>query len=148
MANDLHALANRLEKRAEQIKVEASNAAVSAAMTIVGDLAFTTPVDTSEAVSNWQVTLGSPTSSNIAPHFPGELGSTRNASAAETIAQAKATLSGKKPGQPIYITNNTPYISDLNNGTSRQQPAGFVERAVLLGRLQLAKFRKRIIRGR
>ena len=59
MANDLHALANRLEKRAEQIKVEASNAAVSAAMTIVGDLAFTTPVDTSEAVSNCDIRLRS-----------------------------------------------------------------------------------------
>ncbi len=63
------------------------------------------------------------------------------ASAAETINQARAVLATKKPGQKIYITNNLPYIRRLNDGYSKQAPAGFVERAVLIGRKMRKNFK-------
>lgn len=141
MANDLLGLADRLERKAKSIEKSASQTAVDTALAIVGDLAYKTPVDTSEALSNWIVTLDSPATQRISPHYPGEGGSTQRASAAETINNAKAVLKNKKPGQTIFITNNAPYIRKLNDGSSAQAPAGFVERAALLGRKMIAKFK-------
>lgn len=141
MAKDLLSLAERLEKKAEAIDKAASETAVNAALAIVGDLAFKTPVDTSQAISNWTVTLDNPADSTAPPHFPGSQGSTYRQSAAETISNAKEVLKKKKPGQAIYITNNLPYIRRLNDGYSAQAPAGFVERAVLIGRKEAAKFK-------
>lgn len=134
-------LAKSLEDKAAEIEKAASKAAIDAALAIVGNLAYATPVDTSKALSNWQVTLDNPATTYIGPHSPGFNGSTYRASAAETIARAKAVLTAKKPGQPIYITNNAPYIVRLNDGYSGQAPAGFVERAVLIGRKQFQKFK-------
>lgn len=141
MAKGLLDLATSLEKKAKAIDEAASKLAVDTALTIVGDLAFKTPVDTSQALSNWIVTLETPSSDKIKPHFPGEGGSTQKASAAETINQARKITAGKKPGQRIFITNNLPYIRRLNDGYSKQAPAGFVERAVLIGRKMRKNFK-------
>ena len=141
MAKGLLDLATSLEKKAKAIDEAASKLAVDTALTIVGDLAFKTPVDTSQALSNWIVTLETPSSDKIKPHFPGEGGSTQRASAAETMNNARAILAKKKPGQKIYITNNLPYIRRLNEGYSKQAPAGFVERAVLIGRKMRKNFK-------
>lgn len=141
MAKGLLDLAASMERKAKAIDAAASQLAVETAQTIVGDLAFKTPVDTSQALSNWIVTLDSPSDNKIKPHFPGEGGSTQKASAAETINQARKVLSGKRPGQKIYITNNLPYIKRLNEGYSKQAPAGFVERSVLIGRKMKKKFK-------
>ena len=141
MAKGLLDLAASLEKKAKSIDEATSKLAVDTALTIVGDLAFKTPVDTSQALSNWIVTLETPSSDKIKPHFPGEGGSTQKASAAETTNQARKMLAGKKPGQRIFITNNLPYIRRLNDGYSKQAPAGFVERAVLIGRKMRKNFK-------
>jgi len=141
MAKSLLDLADRLEKKAKAIDEAASQNAVDTALAIVGDLAYKTPVDTSQALSNWIVTLESPSGQQIKPHFPGSQGSTQRASAAETLNLAKLVLRNKKPGQAIFITNNLPYIRRLNDGHSTQTPAGFVERAVLIGRKMRKKFK-------
>lgn len=132
MAKSLLDLAKRLEKKAASLDKAASDLSVKVATAIVLDLAHNTPVDTSKALSNWIVTLDKPSSERIEPHFRGEQGSTYRESAAETFDRAVQVLKVKKPGQKIFITNNVPYIRRLNEGYSRQQPAGFVERAVLI----------------
>ena len=141
MAKTLQDLANNVEKIAKEIELAASKLAIDVANAIVADLAYTTPVDTSNALSNWIVTLDSPATHEISPHVPGVLGSTQPQSAAETVSLAKATLQNKKPGQPIFITNNAPYIRYLDEGSSSQAPAGFVERTVAIGRQALKGFR-------
>jgi hypothetical protein len=139
MAGNLSSLAKNLRKRADELPKTASALAVKIAETIVGDLAHVTPVDTSQAISNWQTELNTPADAPIGPHYPGEKGSTYSASARETIDRAKATLKNKQPGEPIYLSNVLRYIKRLNEGSSSQAPAGFVERAVLLGRLAVEK---------
>lgn len=138
---DLSYLAKQLEERSKEINKAASDVAVKAALTIVGDLAYHTPVDTSKALSNWQVSLNAPVSGNIAPYFHGDKGSTQKASAGQTLEEAKRILESKQPGQPIYITNNLPYIKRLNDGYSKQAPSGFVERAILIARKVVEKFK-------
>jgi len=143
MAKTLLDLANSLEQRAAKLDSEACRVAVSVAETIIADLAYRTPVDTSQALSNWQVTLGSKVDNKIPPHYPGEGGSTRNSSAQATIDAGCNILRSKRPGVTIYISNVLPYIRRLNDGYSKQAPAGFVERAVLIGRKMIKKAKLR-----
>lgn len=138
MAN-LDDLANRLEAKAAQIDKAASVVATKVAMSIIDTLIQRTPVDTTAALSNWQVTLDSPYSSFRDPYVPGYLGYTAAASGREVRMAALAALEKKKPGQTIYITNNAPYIRALNSGTSKQDPGGFVEAAVLIARKYMPK---------
>jgi len=118
-----------------------SKLAIKVTVAIVTDLANVTPVDESTAISNWRVKLNTPVSDTpIRAHFLGSLGSTFGPSSAMTIDEAKETLQAKKPGQAIYLSNVLDYIRRLNEGSSTQAPAGYVERSVLLGRL--------VVRGR
>lgn len=127
-------LAKRLEKTAAGLDKQASDVAVKAATAILKDLVTVTPVDTSQALSNWQIGLGEAPSGKLPPYSPGLGGSTADKSAAAAIRAGIAILQKKKPGVTIFITNNLPYIRRLNDGYSKQAPAGFVERSALIGR--------------
>lgn len=141
-------LARRMEKAANSIEKQASAISVGVAETVVRSLVspppFGTPVDTSNAISNWQVGIGRPVSSDIQPYFEGQDGSTRGASANAAIAVAKSNLKRKKPGQSIFISNLADYIVDLDEGSSRQAPAGITDRAIMNGRAYLKKQKVRI----
>lgn len=143
MARSLLDLANDIDKLGGEISQAASDHAVKTALTIVGDLVYHTPVDTSQALSNWDVTIGAPMDDPHGPYVAGKHGSTQQQSAAQALNVAKETLKNKKPGEVIYIANNLPYIRRLNDGYSEQVPAGFIERAILLGRKTKAKFKLR-----
>jgi len=140
VANDLRTLGKRMNALADSIPKRANELKKKVVMTIVSDLAYSTPVDTSQAISNYQVNTVRPETA-IKAHFQGERGSTYQASARETIDRARTFLETVQPGQAVYISNVLPYIIPLNNGTSTQEPAGFIERAVLLGRKEIVKFR-------
>jgi hypothetical protein len=127
-------LANRMKSTRERLSAIGSDKAVLAANAIVRDLVTVTPVDTSQALSNWQVAIGSPVGNRIDAYFIGVHGSTQELSGASALAKARSILETKKPGQTIYISNVLPYIQRLNQGYSAQAPAGFVERAIIIGR--------------
>lgn len=96
---------------------------------VVANLREDTPRDTSWARSNWIGSKGSP-----APPLPeprgkpsaGDVAAARAAQAAGELAMASYKL---EQGS-LFATNNVPYIIPLNNGSSKQAGAGFVERAV------------------
>lgn len=134
MARSLLALADRMEALAAKISAETSKTAVNVATAILRELVYVTPVDTSAALSNWQVGIGEPPRSELPPYYPGSKGSTRGSSAQAAFSEGVAEMARKKPGEKIYISNNSPYIRELNDGSSRQAPAGFVERAEIVGK--------------
>jgi len=144
MSKTLADLAQRMDKVAASLTIEGSRCAIEVAMVVVRDLAYKTPVDTSAALSNWQGSLNAPILSEIEPHLPGSKGSTKIRSANATIESMKDVLNNKKPGETIFIANSVPYIGKLNQGSSRQEPAGFVERAALIGRRKVASFRMKL----
>lgn len=137
MPRNLNDLAASMEARAKKIQTAASDAAVKVALGILNTLVFRTPVDTSRALSNWQVSTDAPIGSYIQAYSPGYLGYTQLASAQSAISVGTMNLEKKKPGQTIYIVNNTPYIRGLNSGSSKQAPAGFVEASVLIARKKM-----------
>jgi hypothetical protein len=105
-----------------------------------------TPVDTSQALSNWQVGLNSPVDDRIPPLVPGQKGSTQAASSTAALAIAEQTLLLKKAGETIYISNALPYIRRLNDEGYSPQSDHFVERAVLAGKAFLATARGRLFK--
>lgn len=133
----LKGLAARMNTLADELEEDASKDAASVALTIVGSLAYDTPVDVSTALSGWQIGLGTPVPTRRTAFFPGEKGTTFQASAQATVKDAKAALKAKLPGQPIYISNLEPYIRRLNAGYSKQSPGAFIELAVMRGREHL-----------
>lgn len=133
---DLERLCNGLPDRIEKA---ANRLAVDTTKAIGRDLVEHTPVDVTTAVSNWQVRLNSAASFELPAIVPGERGSTASQSRAEALAHQERFLAMKDPGEVIFLSNLTPYIIDLNNGSSRQEPAGFVQRGILVGELFLGR---------
>lgn len=94
------------------------------AIAVLKYLVNTTPVDTSQALSNWEVSTAGPVYhvNSLPPYVPGSGGSTKTASAQEALRVGMAIIATKKPGQKLYISNSVPYIEKLNTGHSKQVP--------------------------
>lgn len=137
-------LAERMRKLAAGLQSEASRCALEVGEAVVTDLAHRTPVDTSAALSNWLGALESPNMAVVEPHLPGHKGSTQLRSAQGTIEAFKIDTENKKPGQAIFISNSINYIRRLNEGSSKQEPAGFVHRAVLIARKKVKNFKMKL----
>lgn len=85
---------------------------------------FGTPVDTGWASSNWLPTIDRQVTSPT--------GSKQSVSTAESDQGIQALKSFRyRPDAVIYVTNNVPYITELDKGYSRQQSSGFVQRAIV-----------------
>lgn len=140
MAKSLLDLAKTLENKVMAIENKASELAIETAEIVITDLLESTPVDTANALSNWHISLNTPSSQSISPY------SIFNRTASSKIALQKAleVLKNKKPGELIIIQNNEDYIGDLNDGSSSQAPAGFVQRAVLRGRNFLRNYKFKV----
>lgn len=84
-----------------------------------------TPVDTGRARSNWRASVNAPLTGEVDTYGPG------GAATAGAIAQARSAVQAVDSSRDvIYISNNLPYIGRLNDGSSAQAPAGFVQQGV------------------
>jgi len=94
-----------------------------------------TPVDTTEHASNWQVAVNHRPAFGLPAIYEGERGSTAPQSRQAAKAHCARALADKLPGEMVDLANLAPAIEDLNNGTSKQEPAGMVQRAIRKGEL-------------
>lgn len=115
-AKKMRAYADDIPKQVNEIKRQTAREIV---LTVVPD----TPVRTGQARSNYYLTNGAPDTS-ITAHGPF----TQNGY--QSIARAQVAFRNAKPGVPMYITNNLPYIASLNRGSSPQAPRNFIEIAI------------------
>jgi len=121
---------NRLSRQIPERIAKRTN---KLALAVQRELVMTTPVDTGQAISNWTLTLGSPTTGVYSPYAPGEHGSTRQLNIGAAYSQAMYAIGDRKPGQVIWISNPLHYIGLLNLGSSAQAPSGFVQSAIMVG---------------
>lgn len=118
-------LGNEMKKTGQNVENNADRLVRRCALAIDAAVVLATPVDTGRARGNWQVEVGQAPSGELA---------TTDKGGGSTIAAGKAAIeSYKGEAGGIYITNNLPYIERLNEGWSKQAPAGFVETAVNVG---------------
>ncbi len=96
---------------------------------LTANLIEATPVDVGWARSNWVPAIGTPFITNLR----GVEATSANAAAAKS-RQDNATsviATGYKLAMGnVFVSNNVPYIGRLNDGSSNQEPAGFVQRAI------------------
>lgn len=81
-----------------------------------------TPVDTGRARASWNIAIGAPDAS-VQPE--GQYRSNPGGLA----AKANTVLAGYGADDrlpPVWISNNLPYIGELENGHSQQAPSGMV----------------------
>ena len=76
------------------------------------------PVDTGRFRGNHQVTEGAAASGEV---------EALDTNGSTTIANGSAAIARAEPFGVVYITNNLPYAEALENGHSRQAPAGIYE---------------------
>lgn len=135
-----------MRERAKAMPELGSKLAQAGTLAMVEEMVEVTPVDTTAALSNWQVNLTSPAANELPAAAPGHKGSTTGVSAEKTLADARSELQYKKPGQPIFLSNLVDYIKDLDDGSSTQFPGGFVPRALIVFRLAVQEAKKRLLR--
>lgn len=122
-ANAMNQLASNVARNIPKMVKEVATA-------VVTDVATATPVDTGQAAGNWITTIGAPSTA----YLPG------NSSAQVSIGMVGPALASLRDGQVVHITNNVPYIIELNNGHSQQAPALFVEGATLRAMVALGRY--------
>lgn len=138
---DLADLQKRMYAKADKVASVGNEAKKHVANAIVRYLVNITPVDTSQALSNWQARDGFPVAFPIGAYSVGIGGSTQGASAQAAMEEAAHIIALSKPGEPIYLSNVLPYIKRLDEGSSTQHPGGFVHASTIVGKLSLRDFK-------
>lgn len=103
-----------------------------------------TPVDTGWARANWAPNIGTPLTAVIGERPKKTAGTGRKRDKKGKFVGGAggdpSVLLTYRLGQgPIFITNNVPYIKFLNEGSSKQAPAGFIQAAVARATKQVKK---------
>lgn len=83
------------------------------------------PVLSGRSRGNWYATIGAPSGQYDEAGYAS--------SAQEVVDRGTAVISALAVLGAVYITNNTPYINELEKGSSKQAPQGMVQ--VTLDRL-------------
>lgn len=136
----LASLTRRMKDLNREIPAQVNDIAKKVSTAVLQELVASTPVDTSKAVSNWNVNNGSANFSTGAPHVPGAGGSTRGASSAITLATGTIFIRSKKAGVPLHVSNGLPYIVKIDGSSSSP---GFKNKGIDAGEkvLQNAKLK-------
>ncbi len=120
----LQAFATRIRNLSERVEENIDETVIKTAIAIDQVVVTETPVITGRARGGWQVGIDKPILEDNERLDP---------SGADTISANEAKIRTRQPGQDIYISNNVVYIGKLNEGSSSQAPAGYIEAAVLTG---------------
>ena len=80
-----------------------------------------TPVDTGRARGNWQISVGTDSTGKLDRDDKKAKGSKPS-----FLSDEASKLGGCKGDETIYISNNLPYIKNLEYGSSKQAPNGMV----------------------
>ena len=127
-AKTLGALARALRDAARDLPSDVNKIKQDTAKYAARRLVYETPVDTSLALSNWQVGLSVSKPDVWAAYFKGEGGLTQSISASTAYGAALLQIARSKYKIALVIYNNVTYINKLNAGSSQQADAGYVQR--------------------
>lgn len=95
------------------------------AMELLSRVVRRNPVDTGRSRNNWQAGL-STNETGVADWYTRSPG--------ESVMELATRVKDMKPFAVIFLWNNVEYVLDLEDGTSRQAPDGFV--AISIAELQ------------
>lgn len=117
MADQISAIIADLEGVAESVIIDLT-------LEMTANLVEDTPIDIGWARANWIPAIGSPPI--LAQSGDPDAGDVSIAVSRQSSGQAEV-LTYKIDSGPVFVSNNAPYIRRLNDGWSKQAPAGFVQ---------------------
>jgi hypothetical protein len=117
-----------------RIGIKAETIQKKLAFDIFADIVANTPIDTGRAMNNWNISVG------VHDYSVTSEGGGDGSVQSRKKAKASAELASVKLGVTIWISNSLPYIQFLNEGSSIQAPANFVENAVVANLNALSRF--------
>lgn len=100
---------------ADLVDKEVSKQVRTIALALLNEIIQRSPVDTGRFRGNNTVSIGSPVYSTSVDVDP---------SGNEAMSRGMTALSGLEPYTQVFIQNNLPYAERLENGHSKQAPAG------------------------
>lgn len=104
---------------ANVVKKRVTNYSVMAGIQAYSDVSVKTPVDTGRARYSWYCSINTI-----------DYTTTPEGKWVFDPLRASKAFASAKPSDNLYIANSTPYIKSLNQGSSTQAPARFVEMTV------------------
>ncbi len=124
--------ARRMRVLGRRVEVNSNKTVVKAALLINQAVVSGTPVDTGQARGGWLVGINS---------APSEVSEELDPSGGATISRNESKIRRVRGDQTVHIVNNVGHIGFLNDGSSSQAPAGFVEAAVNQAQNQIKRAR-------
>lgn len=122
-----HEFNAQLTKFARKIQVAPQKVVKKVAFQLFRRIIEKTPVDTGRARASWNISVG-----RINPSVAPEGQHPKSASALATKANAVLAGYGADGRLPaVWISNNLPYIGELENGHSQQAPAGMLKLSIM-----------------
>lgn len=97
-----------------------------------------TPVEFGEARANWQASINTPAATHTPDLDPSGQGA---------IADIGRTAERAKFGDAVYVLNAAPHIKSLEDGHSKQAPAGMVAVTVAEGRQIVEEVARKVAAG-
>ena len=139
----LGSFSKKMRRASKAVEYRADTLVKDVAKGILLAVVTDTPVDVGTAKSNWQVSLNSEASGTRTAYAPGKKGSTGLDNIIAAVSIGDGHIDQYNSGDEIHITNNVPYITELNNGTSKQAPPGYVQDATLeaIGKIHAAGYK-------
>lgn len=126
-ANSLSALSRAFSEASATLHADVNKITQDVAKYAIKRYIYETPIDTSQAISNWRVGVIVGMSGTLPAYFIGENGTTFAQSSATALGAAYQQIARKKYGAALVLYNNVTYINKLNAGASTQADANFVE---------------------
>lgn len=114
---DLIEFEGDLDAFAKQVRIDYTKVLKRVAFDLFTRIVQKTPVDTGRARASWNLTIGTPDLS-VAPEgqYPEMKTEIVIAKFQEALVEIEGKMLGKTLTYPIYITNNLPYILELEHG--------------------------------
>lgn len=138
----MRGFSTKIKVIARGVETNANELVRKTVITVVSSVALSTPVDTGRARANWRTKIGSPISDTRGAVAPGKKGSTGSQNVGAVVKEAQDEMNNyRKGGQDVWVSNNLPYIQSLNDGSSEQAPAGFVQKASMAAQRAISKSR-------
>ena len=119
----LEGLVIEMDNLKKKIEVAVNKDTQDVAIEVLKTFVNVTRVDTSKAISNYLVSIGSAPSFIINARYPGKGGSTTGPSSKSTIDEGTYKIRGRQIGQDIVIQNNLSYIDWLDSKDSMEARA-------------------------
>lgn len=133
--SDLRIFAQRMRQRGKSIEERSGQLLGETLVGIAEGVIPHTPIKEGRARRNWQANKAQPLTTYLdAPAVPSD-------GEREAISNARAVASKLKSGDAAHLTNNAPYIARLNNGSSTQAPAMFVQTEVVKALRRIKDFK-------